>query len=198
MQTLGLDRLLHKIRLGHNGRDGQPHRHRHAAQRLRILRRPEPFVPVAHVARVEVGIRSRGREIEGVDAGFGEHEEADPGRFVPDAVQVRPGRVPRRAVREERGEQVPGLVDAGQDVAFLHPEVETFGLRHVGDGFGAGEEESSSHVGWDRAEELAAVARDAAVVVGGEAAEEQGPEGEVDDELVDDACDEQGARFAAA
>ena len=62
-------------------------------------------------------------------------------------------------------------------------------LQHVGYGFRAGDEEPAAHGAGDRAEELAAEAGDFAVVVGREAAEEHGAEGEVGDSLVDHAGD---------
>ena len=45
---------------------------------------------------------------------------------------------------------------------------------------------------------MSAEAGDFVVVEGGEAAEEHGAEGEVDDQLVDYAGDEEGARLACA
>lgn len=192
MQTLGLNRLLHEIRLRHNRRDGKPHRNGHTAQRLRVLR--EVLVPAAHVARIEVRIRPHGREVERVDARLREHQDADASRLVPDAVEVVPGRVARGAVREERLQHVPDIVHFGRDVA-VHPALEAVRLRHVDDGFGAGEEQAPPHVGGDGAHELAAEAGDFVVVGWGEAAEQHGAEGEVDDLLVDDARDEEGARF---
>ena len=195
MQTFRLNGVLHEVRLGDNGRDGQADGDGHAAERLRVLR--EVLVAAAHVARVEVGARARGREVEGVDAGLGEHEDTDAGRLAPDAVQVVPGRVPRGAVREERLQQVPHVVRLGRDVA-VHPVLEAVGLRHVDDRLGAGEQQPAAHVGRDVAHELAPEAGDFVVVELREAAEEHGPEGEVDDELVDDARDEQGSRLAGA
>ena len=195
VQTHGLDRVLHEVRLRDDGRDGQADGDGHAAQRLRVLR--EVLVAAAHVARVEVGAGPHGGEVEGVDARLGEHEDADAGRFPPDAVQIGPGRVAGGPVREERLQQVPHVVGFGRDVA-VHPAFEAVGLRHVRDRLGAGEEERPPHVGGDVAHQLPAEAGDLGVVVGREAAEEHGAEGEVDDELVDDAGDEEGSGFAGA
>ena len=146
VQALGLDGILHEVRLGDNGRDGQPDRHGHAAERLRVLR--EVLVAVAHVARVEVRVGPHGREVERVDAGFRQHEDADAGRLAPDAVEVVPGRVPRRAVRKEGAEQVPHVVDPGRDVD-VHPCFEALGLGHVDDCLSAGEEQGAAHIGGD-------------------------------------------------
>ena len=84
MQTLGLNRILHEIRLRNHRRNSQTHRHSYTTQRNRVAR--ESFVPTAHVARIEVGIRPHGREVKRVDAGLGQHEDADAGRLAPDAV----------------------------------------------------------------------------------------------------------------
>ena len=178
VQTLGLNGFLHEVRLGDNGRDGQTDRNRHTAQCLRVLR--ELLVPAAHVAGIEVRVWPHRREIERVDAGLGEHEDADAGRLAPDTVQVVPGRVTGRAVREEGLQEVPHVVHFWRDVA-VHPGFEAVRLRHVGDCFGAGEEQGAAHVGGDVAHQLPAEARDFVVVEGGEAAEEHGAEGEVHD-----------------
>ena len=99
VQTLGLDSILHEVCLRDDGRDGKTHRDSHTAQCLRVL--GELLVAAAHAARVEVGAGAHGREVQHVDAGLGEHEDADAGRFPPDAVEVVPGRVAGRAVRKE-------------------------------------------------------------------------------------------------
>lgn len=84
VQTLGLNGILHEIRLRDNRRDGQTDRHRHATKRLRVLR--ELLVATAHVAGIEIRVCSHGREVKRVDAGLGEHQDADAGRLPPDAV----------------------------------------------------------------------------------------------------------------
>ena len=192
MQTLGLDYLLHEIRLRHHRRDGQAHRHGHAAQCHRVAR--EAIVASAHVARVEVGIRPHGREVERVDAGVGQHAGADAGRLAPDTVQVVPGRVAGRARGEEGAKELPHVVHAGVDVGGEEGG-KGVGPRHVEDRFGAGDEEAAADVARDRAEELAAEGGDFVVVVGAEAAEEHGSEGKVGDDLVDDAGEEEVAGF---
>ena len=146
VQTLGLNGILHEIRLRDNRRDGQTDRNRHTTQRLRVLR--ELLVATAHVARIEIRVWSHGREVKRVDAGLGEHQDADAGRLPPDAVQVVPGRVTGRAVREEGLQEVPHVVHLWRDVA-VHPGFEPVRLRHIGDCFCAGEEQGPAHVGGD-------------------------------------------------
>lgn len=100
MQTLGLNRILHEVRLGDDGRDGKADRDSHAAKRLRVLR--EVFVAVAHVAWIEIGIGTHGRKVERVDTGLREHEDADASCLAPDTIQVIPSWITRGAMSEER------------------------------------------------------------------------------------------------
>ena len=102
MQTLSLNRLLHEIRLGNHRRDRQADRDGHTTQLHHVPR--EALVATAHVARVEVGIRAHGREVEREDGRFGQHGDADVGGLAPDTVQLVPGRVSRDAGGEEGGE----------------------------------------------------------------------------------------------
>lgn len=197
MQALSLNRILHEVCLRDNRRDGQSDRNSHAAERAGILRKV--LVNAAHVAGVEVRVGPHGREVECVDAWLGEHEDADAGRLAPDEVQVLPGRVAGSAWRQERGEQVPHVVDAGRDSAVLEPGVETVRLRsHIGDCFGAGEEEAAAYVRGDIAEQLATEAGDFGVVEGAEASKEHRPEGKVGNDLVDNAGDEEAPRLSGA
>ena len=89
---------------------------------------------------------------------------------------------------------MPHLAGLGFD-GFGEEGVEGVGLFHVADRFAAGLEEAAADVAWDRAEKLAAEGGDFVVVIGAEAAEEHGAQGEVGDDLVDDAGEEEVAGF---
>lgn len=195
MQTLRLNRVLHEVCLRDNGRDGKADRDSHAAKGLRILR--EILVATAHVAWIEIRVWAHGGEVQRIDAWFRQHQDADASRFPPDTIEIVPSWVARGAMSEEGLQHMPHVVDLWRDIA-IHPVLKTVSLSHVHDRLGACEEERAAHVGGDVAHQLAAEARDLVVVEGREAAEEHGTEGEVDDELVDDARDEQGSSFAGA
>ncbi len=192
MQTFRLNGILHEVRLGDNGRDGQAHRDGHAAQSLGILR--EALVAAAHVAGVEVRVRAHGREVQRVDARLGEHQDADTRRLLPDAIEVVPGWIAGGAVREEGLQHVPCFVHLRHGVA-VYPVFEAIRLGHIDDRFRASEKERAADVGGNGAHQLPAETRDLVVIEGREATEEHGAEGEVHDELVDNAGDEQGAGF---
>ena len=65
VKTLGLDRVLHEVRLSNNGCDGEADRDGHAAEGLRVL--SESLVAVAHVARVKIGIGAHKGEVKRVN-----------------------------------------------------------------------------------------------------------------------------------
>ncbi len=155
MQTFGLNGILHEVCLGDNGRDGQAHRDGHAAQSLGILR--EALVAAAHVAGVEVRVRAHGREVQRVDAGLGEHQDADARRLLPDAIEVVPGRIAGGAVREEGLQHVPRFVHLWHGVA-VYPVLEAIRLGHIDDRFGASEKERAADIGGDGTHKLPAEA----------------------------------------
>ena len=148
VQALGLNGILHEIRLGDNGCDGQAHGDSHTAQSLRVL--CKVFVTAAHVAWIEVGVGAHGREVQRVDARLGEHQDADTGSLTPDAVEIVPSGIARGAVREEGLQEVPHIVHLWRDVS-VHPVREAIHLSHVHDRFGASEKEPATDVGGDGA-----------------------------------------------
>ncbi len=84
---------------------------------------------------------------------------------------------------------MPHVMHAWHDIT-VHPILKALRLTHINDRLRTREQEPAADARRDIAHQLAAIARDFAIVVGREAAEEHRPKGKVDDELVDNAGDE--------
>ena len=187
MQTLRLNGILHEVRFRDDGRDSKADRDSHTTKGLRVLR--EFLVAAAHVARIKVRIRAHGREVQRVDAGLRQHQDADASGFSPDTIQIVPGWIVRGTRSEQGLEQVPHIVNLRRIIA-IQPIFKAIRLSHIHDGLGASEKERATDVGGDVTHQLAAKARNLVVVEGREASEEHRTECKVHNELVDNASDE--------